>query len=130
MDDVQMTISTTAADGSTIVSLPFTGEDLRKAAEAIDGKSRMKPDPDFDAARDKAYRVTAGELRQFIERFERLEVEKKYIADQQKEVMSEAKSRGYDTKVMRKIVALRKRDKDDIAEEEAVLEMYKEALGM
>lgn len=76
------------------------------------------------------YRVTAGELRQFIERFERLDEEKKSLAEQQKEVMSEAKARGYDTKVMRKVIALRKRDKDDIAEEEAVLEMYKEALGM
>ncbi|NRB35584.1 MAG: DUF2312 domain-containing protein [Rhodobacteraceae bacterium] len=79
---------------------------------------------------DATYKVTAGELRQFIERFERLDQEKKDIADQQKEVMAEAKSRGYDTKVIRKLVALRKRDKDDIAEEEAVLEMYKEALGM
>ncbi len=76
------------------------------------------------------YRVTAGELRQFIERFERLDAEKKDIAEQQKEVMAEAKARGYDTKVMRKVIALRKRDKDDIAEEEAVLDMYKEALGM
>ena len=80
--------------------------------------------------RDGAYRVAAGELRQFIERFERLEAEKKDIADQQKEVMAEAKARGYDTKVMRKVIALRKRDKDDIAEEEAVLSMYLEALGM
>ena len=79
---------------------------------------------------DANYCVTANELRQFIERFERLEAEKKDISDQQKEVMSEAKSRGYDTKVIRKVIALRKRDKDDIAEEEAVLEMYKEALGM
>jgi uncharacterized protein (UPF0335 family) len=79
---------------------------------------------------DTTYRVTADELRQFIERFERLEAEKKDIADQQKEVMAEAKGRGYDTGVMRKIIALRKRDRDDIAEEEAVLEMYKEALGM
>ena len=77
-----------------------------------------------------SYRVTADELRQFIERYERLEMEKKDLADQQKEAMAEAKGRGYDTKVMRKIVALRKRDKDDIAEEEAVLDMYKEALGM
>ena len=77
-----------------------------------------------------SYRVTADELRQFIERYERLETEKKDLADQQKEVMAEAKGRGYDKKVMRKIVALRKRDKDDIAEEEAVLDMYKEALGM
>ena len=79
---------------------------------------------------DTSYRVTADELRQFIERYERLEAEKKDIADQQKEVMAEAKARGYDTKVMRKVVALRKRDRDEIAEEEAILDMYKEALGM
>lgn len=76
------------------------------------------------------YRVTADELRQFIERLERLDQEKKDIADQQKEVMAEAKGRGYDTKVIRKVIALRKRDINDIAEEEAVLDMYKEALGM
>lgn len=79
---------------------------------------------------DSSYRVTADELRQFVERYERLEIEKKDIADQQKEIMAEAKGRGYDTKVLRKIVALRKRDSNDIAEEEAVLAMYKEALGM
>ena len=79
---------------------------------------------------DATYRVTAGELRSFVERFERLEAEKKDIADQQKEVMAEAKGRGYDTRVIRKVIALRKRDKDDLAEEEAVLEMYKAALGM
>ncbi|MEP3776269.1 MAG: DUF2312 domain-containing protein [Shimia thalassica] len=90
----------------------------------------MKPDPTFDQAADNTYRVTAAELRQFIERFERLDADKKEIADHQKQVMAEAKARGYDTKVMRKVIALRKRDKDDIAEEEAVLQMYKEALGM
>lgn len=78
----------------------------------------------------ETYRVTADELRQFIERFERLEAEKKDISDQQKEVMAEAKGRGYDTKVMRKLVALRKRDTADLAEEEAVLDLYKQALGM
>ncbi len=83
-----------------------------------------------DAAAPDTYRVTADELRQFIERYERLEAEKKDIADQQKEVMAEAKGRGYDTKVMRKVIALRKREPDDIAEEEAVLDMYKSALGM
>ena len=77
-----------------------------------------------------SYRVTAEELRQFVERFERLEIEKKDISDQQKEVMAEAKSRGYDTRIMRKIVSLRKRDLDDLAEEEAILSMYKKALGM
>ncbi|NEK21989.1 DUF2312 domain-containing protein [Sulfitobacter sp. JBTF-M27] len=79
---------------------------------------------------DATYRVTANELRQFVERIERLDAEKKDLAEQQKEVMAEAKARGYDTKVLRKVIALRKRDADDIAEEEAVLEMYKEALGM
>jgi uncharacterized protein (UPF0335 family) len=81
-------------------------------------------------ASDAAYNVTAEELRQFVERYEHLEAEKKDIIDQQKEVMAEAKGRGYDTKVLRKVIALRKRDKDDLAEEEAVLEMYKAALGM
>ena len=77
-----------------------------------------------------SYRVAADELRQFVERFENLEIEKRNIADQQKEVMAEAKSRGYDTKIMRKLVVLRKRDLQDLAEEEAILSMYKSALGM
>lgn len=76
------------------------------------------------------YNVTAEELRQFIERFEQLEAEKKDVTDQQAELMAEAKGRGYDTKVLKKVVALRKRKPDDIAEEEAILDMYKQALGM
>ncbi|WP_044027111.1 DUF2312 domain-containing protein [Ruegeria sp. TM1040] len=83
-----------------------------------------------EGAESAAYRATASELRQFVERFERLEEEKKAIAEQQKEVMAEAKGRGYDVKVLRKLIALRKRDADDIAEEEAVLALYKECLGM
>ena len=77
-----------------------------------------------------SYRVAGEELRQFVERFERLEIEKKDISDQQQEVMLEAQSRGYDSRIMRKIVSLRKRDLEDIAEEEAILSMYKTALGM
>ena len=77
-----------------------------------------------------SYRVTAAELRSFVERFERLDAEKKDLSDQQKEVMAEAKSRGYDTKVLRAIIAHRKMDPSEIAEAEAVLELYKEALGM
>jgi len=96
----------------------------------FDGSTPMKEtDADKEVA-NKAYRVTADELRQFIERFERLEAEKKDLADQQKEVMAEAKGRGYDTKVLRKVIAERKRDRDDVAEEQAVFEMYKDALGM
>jgi len=92
--------------------------------------SDMSSDSPLQSAAQESYRVTADELRQFIERIERLDAEKKDLADQQKEVMAEAKGRGYDTKVMRKIISLRKRDQNDIAEEEAVLDMYKEALGM
>ena len=75
------------------------------------------------------YRVTAGELQAIVERLERLEAEKKDIAEQAKEVMGEAKSRGYDTAVLRKVIARRKREADDLAEEAAVLEMYETALG-
>lgn len=74
--------------------------------------------------------VTADELRQFIERAEQLGSEKKDIAKQEKELFAEAKGRGYDTKVMKKIIALRKRKADDVAEEEAILDVYKSALGM
>lgn len=88
----------------------------------------MLPVPEPE--KSEAYRVTASELRQFVERYERLDEEKKAIAEQQKEVMAEAKGRGYDVTVLRRIIALRKRDENDIAEEEAVLEMYKEAMGM
>ncbi len=83
-----------------------------------------------DDMQQNQYRVTSSELRAFVERYERLEAEKKDIADHQKEVMAEAKSRGYDTKILRKVVALRKKDPQELSEEEAVLEMYKDALGM
>ncbi|MEO6298709.1 MAG: DUF2312 domain-containing protein [Paracoccaceae bacterium] len=76
------------------------------------------------------YSVTADELRQFIERLEQLDSEKADVAEQQKELMAEAKGRGYDTKIIRKVIALRKRKPDEIAEEEAIMEMYKAALGM
>lgn len=79
---------------------------------------------------DNTYAANAAEITQFVERVERLEQEKKEVADQIKEVLAEAKSRGYDTAALRKIVALRRKSPDDIAEEEAVLDMYKSALGM
>jgi uncharacterized protein (UPF0335 family) len=92
------------------------------------GKGHNSGDTSDDAP--DSYRVTADELRQFVERAEQLASEKKDIAEQEKEVFAEAKGRGYDTKVLRKIIALRKRKPDEIAEEWAVLEMYGQALGM
>lgn len=79
---------------------------------------------------DETYSVTADELRSFVERIERLNEEKQEIADQAKEVFSEAKGRGFDTKILRKLIALRKKDQSELTEEEMLLETYKEALGM
>ncbi|MCI5074687.1 DUF2312 domain-containing protein [Oricola sp.] len=74
--------------------------------------------------------VAAAELRQLVERIERLEEEKATIQNDIKEVMAEAKGRGYDTKALRAIVRLRKKDPNERQEEEAVLDLYKNALGM
>ncbi len=93
-------------------------------------KTPFKADNDFRKHNQDAYNVAADELRSFIERIEQLDAEKRDLAEQQKEVMAEAKGRGYDTKVMRKVIALRKRKPDEIAEEEAIMDMYKSALGM
>ena len=72
--------------------------------------------------------TNGAELRQIIERVERIAAEKQDAADAQKEVYDDAKGRGYDAAVLRKIVARRKRDRDDLAEEQAVLEIYETAI--
>ena len=74
--------------------------------------------------------VAADELRLLIERAERLEEEKKGIADDIKDVMAEAKGRGYDPKAIRKILSIRKKKKEEYLEEESILEVYLQALGM
>lgn len=74
--------------------------------------------------------VSDDQLRLFIERVERLEEEKKGVTDDVRDVYSEAKSQGYDTKIMRQIVRLRKMSQQDRQEMEAILDMYKAALGL
>lgn len=74
--------------------------------------------------------VAADHLKQIIERIERLEEEKKEVAEQIKEVYAEAKGNGFDTKTLRKIVALRKQDPNERSEAEAMLDLYLSALGM
>ena len=74
--------------------------------------------------------VAAGQLRTIIERIERLEEEKKEVAEQIKEVYAEAKANGFDAKTLRKIVGLRKKPTEERQEEEALLELYMSALGM
>ena len=74
--------------------------------------------------------VTADALRQFIERIEQLNAEISDLNETRKEVFTEAKGEGYDVKAIRKLIAIRKRRADDVAEEEAILDMYRSALGM
>lgn len=69
-------------------------------------------------------------LRRYIERFENLQKDKEAVAEDQKQLMAEAKAEGFDTKVMRKVIALRKQDMGKVAEEQAVLDLYLSALGM
>lgn len=74
--------------------------------------------------------VAADELKQFIERLERLEEEKTGIAGDIKEVFAELKGRGFDAKAVRQILRIRKKDQAERQEEEAILELYLQALGM
>ena len=74
--------------------------------------------------------IAREQLRAFIERIERLEEEKKEVSEQIKEVFAEMKGRGFDVKAIRTILRERKQDPNDIAEQEAVIDMYKAALGM
>jgi uncharacterized protein (UPF0335 family) len=73
--------------------------------------------------------VDGGHLRAFIERIERLEEEKRTIADDIKEVYAEAKGNGFDAKIMRKIVSIRRMDREKRIEEETILDLYMQALG-
>ncbi len=79
---------------------------------------------------EPSYRVTADELRQVIEYWEYQQARKDEYSELQKEILTQAKGRGYDVAAIKKVIARRKRDRDDIAEEEAVIQMYEEALGI
>ena len=84
----------------------------------------------MDDAAFQTESIAADQLKAFIERIERLEEEKAGIASDIKDVYAEAKGNGFDTKVIRKIISLRKRDYAERQEEEAILELYLQALGM
>lgn len=79
---------------------------------------------------DEGQTVAAGQLRAFIERIERLEEEKQTIADDIKDVFAEMKGTGFDTKTVRQIIRLRKQGQAERQEAEAILDLYKAALGM
>jgi uncharacterized protein (UPF0335 family) len=74
--------------------------------------------------------IAGDRLKSFIERIERLEEERRTLGADIKEVYAEAKGTGFDTKIMRQVIRLRRMDKDDLDEQESLLDVYKRALGM
>lgn len=83
-----------------------------------------------ETGEERSRDATSAQLRSFIERIERLEEEKKDLSGDIKDVYGEAKSFGFDTKAIRKVIAIRKQDRDERLEQEAILETYLVALGM
>lgn len=77
-----------------------------------------------------AHVVASGELRSFIERIENREAEKKVVSDEIKDIYAEAEGSGFDKKAMREIIRLRKKEEHERQEEEAMKQLYKDALGM
>jgi uncharacterized protein (UPF0335 family) len=86
-------------------------------------------DAPFDSNPDVLTAAAQGRLKSFFERIERLEEDKAAIANDLKEVFAEAKGEGFDTKIMRKIIRLRKQDKAKRQEEEALIDLYLSAIG-
>jgi uncharacterized protein (UPF0335 family) len=100
-------------------------QDARKDAPTSDGQPRPN-----ERKGAKAGGLAGDHLKSFIERVERLEEEKKALMDDIKDVYSEAKANGFEVKIMRQLVRLRKMDKDELDEQEALLETYMRAIGM
>lgn len=96
---------------------------MARRAHTSDGQPRSNSGSD-------THGVARDQLRAFVERIERLEEEKKTIADDIKDVYGEAKSMGFDTKILRKVISLRKKDDQERMEEELILDTYLQALGM
>lgn len=144
-DDRCITISMNGPDGEPFTTRPISLNDMKRATKAIErgeismneirkaAKFPKEPTPMFsekETGEAASETVAAAELRQIIERVERLEEEKIALQDDIKEVMAEAKGRGYDTKAIRTIIRLRKKDPNQRQEEEALVELYMTALGM
>ena len=100
--------------------------------EAVNGMGDLKftTAGDYLMSQNPTTLVTADQLRAFIERVETLESEKAEVSDQIKEVLAEAKGQGYEAKIIRKIVSIRKRNRDDVENENAMTQLYMDALGM
>lgn len=93
--------------------------------EAAASRARQAADPDSDVGG-----IAADRLRSIIERIERLEEERKALADDIKDIFAEAKSAGFDVKVVRQIIRIRKQEPAEVEEQETLLDLYRRALGM
>lgn len=109
--------------------LGIADEDEKKSS-ASEKKRRNSRKSEEDEALDDVQGIAAGQLRSLVERIERLEEEKKGVADDIKDVYGEAKANGFDIKVLRTLIRLRKQDASEREEQEAILDLYKQALGL
>ena len=100
--------------------VPFDIDD-----EAAASRARQEADPDPDVGG-----IAADRLRSIIERIERLEEERKALADDIKDIFAEGKSTGFDVKVIRQIIRIRKQEPAEVEEQETLLDLYRRALGM
>jgi uncharacterized protein (UPF0335 family) len=103
---------------------------MAAAEDALPGRRLMDKAAKKDPVVTGSEEVNAGHLKAFIERIERLEEEKKALSDDIKDVYAEAKGNGFDVKIMRKIISIRKQDRDKRREEEEILDLYLAALGI
>jgi uncharacterized protein (UPF0335 family) len=121
------------------IAIRVTSEEVTNVTDKTSENPRVRigdnsgaddDDPMFDTSPAKMEAAAVKALRQFIERVERLEEEKKSIADDIRDVYAEAKANGYDTKIMRMVVRLRKMETHTRQEQDAILETYRVALGI
>ena len=106
---------------------------LSPAAAEFAAKTSRPPTKQTDADRavaDKLANTAKAQLQSIIDRMENLAAQKADLTEDQKVIMAEAKGQGFDTKTIRRIIALRKRDPNDVAEEDAIFDMYRATLGI
>ena len=97
---------------------------------ASKSSSQTEAFSDRETGSERVHGIARDQLRSYIDRIERLEEEKKTVADDIKDIYGEAKGLGFDTKVLRKVIQIRKQDRDERLEQEAILDTYLQALGM
>jgi uncharacterized protein (UPF0335 family) len=124
-------------DAIALIAIRVTSEEVTNVTDKTKENPRVRigdnsgdDDPMFDTSPAKMEAAGVKALRQFIERIERMDEEKKGISDDIRDVYAEAKANGYDTKIMRMIVRLRKMEPHTRQEQDALLETYRQALGI